>query len=127
MESFEEVIEYLYEKRAEISSLARFFGTKNYEIAVMAFIARSQNNNKPSNKGRVGRSILRKVPMDLWLDHCIVDGEKLISEPYNVGLKSLEKIIAFCKNNDLTVNISGDSYHYPSRTVRIEFEKNKHN
>ena len=82
---------------------------------------------KPSRKGRVGKQIGRKVINQSfehdWLDHFSADGNKFISEPYNLSLETAKTLINFCEENNLTFNITGASWHFPGWTLRITIIK----
>jgi hypothetical protein len=55
-----------------------------------------------------------------WMDHIKFtrDG-KVISEPYTLDDEKVKKLIDFCEKTGLTFTITGDSYHFPTRTLRI--------
>lgn len=53
------------------------------------------------------------------LDHTFLWGDCLVSEPYDLGIKQLADLAAFCQKHNLTFGISGGSLHYPNRTMRL--------
>jgi hypothetical protein len=55
-----------------------------------------------------------------WMDHMKYtrDG-KVVSEPYALDYEKVKKLIDFCEKAGLTFIITGDSYHFPTRTLRI--------
>lgn len=122
MNTMDEVIKYLKKNQRKITSMTNQFGKQYYEEAVIAFLARETHQTKPSNKGRMGRRILKKAPSRPWLDHWAVDGDTLITEPYSICLEDLEEIVTFARANHLRVGMSGASYHYPGWTMRIVFK-----
>lgn len=59
-----------------------------------------------------------------WLDHAgwaTLHGKvRLVSEPYELDASDLNHLLDFVNRCDLNLNIHGTSYHYPTRTIRIE-------
>jgi hypothetical protein len=81
---------------------------------------------EPSGKGKVGNRILKKLMKyrltendEGFYDHVVVDGDILISEPYQINRMGIESLEKFCDLYNLTYMITGESYHYPNATVRI--------
>lgn len=85
---------------------------------------------KPSGIGRGGREIRKLLAQHArftasWLDHIAINGEEFISEPYNIGLRNIEELVAFCRENGLDVTVTGRSYHFPGETFRVILTKRK--
>jgi len=60
-----------------------------------------------------------------FVDHLkFIDG-KLISEPYILSEDEIKVLIGFCKENNLTFYITGESLHFPGHTFRITIEPKK--
>jgi hypothetical protein len=59
-----------------------------------------------------------------WLDHAgwaTLHGRvRLVSEPYELDASDMTQLLDFVSRCDLNLNIHGTSYHYPTRTIRIE-------
>jgi hypothetical protein len=55
-----------------------------------------------------------------WMDHMKYtrDG-KVVSEPYALGVEAVKKLLDFCEKTGLRFTITGDSYHFPTQTLRI--------
>ena len=57
------------------------------------------------------------------LDHRRMAGKVVVSEPYNLCMDDIAKLIRFCELNNLTFTIDGDSAHFPGRCFRILISK----
>lgn len=57
-------------------------------------------------------------PFDHWK---IDDNGDLISEPYSVNYDDLKKLIKRCDEVGVEFFITGNSQHYPGKTLKIHF------
>jgi hypothetical protein len=59
-----------------------------------------------------------------WLDHAgwaeLHGKVRLVSEPYGLDASDVTQLLDFVNRCDLNFDIHGTSYHYPTRTIRIE-------
>jgi predicted RNA-binding Zn-ribbon protein involved in translation (DUF1610 family) len=54
-----------------------------------------------------------------WLDHTHFEGERFISEPYQISYEGIKEIIELCEKYGLSANIYGKAEHHPD-CVRVE-------
>lgn len=45
------------------------------------------------------------------------------SEPYELSLPALKNIVARCEEHRLTATVSGESAHYPGRTLLVQYRR----
>ena len=70
---------------------------------------------------RVGKRKVEVVLLDFqWWDHVkrTRDG-KVVAEPYKLTMEGAEQLLDFCRKTGLRFVITGDSFHYPTWTLRI--------
>lgn len=79
-----------------------------------------------------GKALLKKLRTDIGgidyliphgpFDHWKIDDNgDLISEPYSVNYADLKKLIKRCDEVGVEFFITGNSQHYPGKTLKIHF------
>lgn len=66
-----------------------------------------------------------KLPGDDHMKTWLQDGTPVAftSQPYDLSLRELKGIVEHCEKHGLTVHIRGESWHYPGRTMLVEYRR----
>lgn len=69
-----------------------------------------------------------KLPLPPGCDHTTVQGTKnkgytLVTEPYELGLSTLKRIVDYCEKYNVGMCLSGFSTHFPGRTLMVMYKQ----
>jgi excisionase family DNA binding protein len=61
------------------------------------------------------------------LSEWVQDGKtsKIVSQPYNLSYETLKELVEYCEKRGLRADISAESWHFPGKTIRVDFSLNK--
>jgi hypothetical protein len=59
-----------------------------------------------------------------WFDHVGWVGDSLVAEPYRLTSEGISALTDFCQQSNTKFDITGASFHYPTRTLRIAIRPN---
>jgi hypothetical protein len=64
-----------------------------------------------------------RLPGSDHISEWVKDGKtaKIVSQPYRLSYDDLKELIAFCEAKGLKAEISAQSWHFPGRTLRVDF------
>lgn len=75
-----------------------------------------------------GKNLEHRIPNPAGLGHTTLwnrDGKltTCITQPYQLGWEQLQHLVAWCQKYNITCNIDANSWHFPSRTIKVTYTK----
>jgi len=68
---------------------------------------------------KITRAIIRKIGHYPIVDHWAIKNNVLTLEPYIADMEDFERLINFCKENDLEFGVIGSSPYNPGHTFMV--------
>jgi excisionase family DNA binding protein len=67
------------------------------------------------------------IPGQDHLSEWVLGGktELIVSQPYHLSYEAIKQLVAFCEERGLRADISGNSWHFPGRTIKVDITVNK--